>query len=73
MEIEIGKKYLTRDGRVARIKEMKDAKHGVDGLSFPFYGEVSMPVDRRNVETWTANGSWNGRHENDLDLVANAQ
>ena len=67
MQIEAGKKYKTRDGRTARITDKREGSH-----DFPFRGKVANPVDRHGIETWTVDGSWNGRDEAELDLVADA-
>jgi hypothetical protein len=62
-KLEAGKKYLTRDGRVAEIKEF------IAGTAYPFRGRVDGDsIDRG----WLANGQWGYEPGERYDLVESA-
>lgn len=58
LKIEVGKTYLTREGKVVEIVKK------TDGLYYPFYSD--------NDETWTELGECFENSESRFDLVAEA-
>lgn len=60
MKIEIGKRYRTRDGRIATIESKASSAgwfYGTIKDAFPFVGKID---DETQERCYTANGYWGG-------------